>query len=225
LANQRQGTKKTKTKGEVAGGGAKPWRQKGTGRARSGSIRNPQFRGGGVVFGPTGKENYSLDINKKLKKNVLQSLLGEKMRSEQLIIIDKLELDNYRTKEAEKLLTNLLTNNEEYKDLESQIKKLKEEIQVLKTTLNKTIEQQKELVEKEQELAGLKKKMEQKQKTKTLIILAHQEEKKTELIRSFRNLSYVNLAESKLLNMAQILPFNSLIFTQLAFSEIEKRLS
>src|SRR6185437_14547776 len=89
LANQRQGTKKTKKKGEVAGGGAKPWRKKGTGRARSGSIRNPQFGGGGVVFGTKGEENYSLDINKKLKKKVLQSLLGERMRKQELIVIDK----------------------------------------------------------------------------------------------------------------------------------------
>src|SRR5687767_854061 len=63
LNNQRQGTKKTKKKGEVSGGGKKPWKQKGTGRARSGSTRNPQFVGGGVVFGPTGQENYSLSIN------------------------------------------------------------------------------------------------------------------------------------------------------------------
>ncbi|WNE41075.1 MAG: 50S ribosomal protein L4 [Mycoplasmataceae bacterium] len=108
LSNQRQGTKKTKRKGEVSGGGIKPWRQKGTGRARSGSIRNPQFRGGGVVFGPTGEENYSLNVNKKFKKNVLQSLLREKLDNKELIIIDKILLDNYKTKEADKLLKNLL---------------------------------------------------------------------------------------------------------------------
>ena len=107
LANQRQGTKKTKTKGEVSGGGIKPWRQKGTGRARSGSIRNPHFRGGGVAFGPRGVENYSHDINKKLKKNVLQSLLGEKMRNKELIVVDKLTLENYKTKEAERFLNIL----------------------------------------------------------------------------------------------------------------------
>lgn len=109
LANQRQGTKKTKRKGEVSGGGIKPWRQKGTGRARSGSIRNPQFRGGGVVFGPTGEENYSLSVNKKFKKNVLQSLLREKLKNKELLIIDKIVLENYKTKEAEKLLQSLLS--------------------------------------------------------------------------------------------------------------------
>ena len=172
LANQRQGTKKTKTKGEVSGGGIKPWRQKGTGRARSGSIRNPQFRGGGVAFGPTGKENYSLDINRKFKKKVLQSLLGEKMKNQQLIIIDKLEFDNYKTKEAQKFLNILPTKA-----------------------------------------------------VKTLLVLAHQEENKVKIIRSFRNLPYVNISDSKLVNSQQILYPNYLIFTQSAFSEIEKRLS
>jgi large subunit ribosomal protein L4 len=126
LANQRQGTKKTKSKGEVSGGGRKPWKQKGTGRARQGSIRAPQFRGGGIVFGPRGEENYSLNINQKTKKKVLLSLLSEKIRKQEVIVIDKILLENHKTKEAEKLLTNLLGkkthslivlgNNEENKE-------------------------------------------------------------------------------------------------------------
>jgi large subunit ribosomal protein L4 len=110
LANRRQGTKKTKQKGEVAGGGAKPWRQKGTGRARSGSIRNPQFRGGGVVFGPTGRENYSLAMNKKFKRKVLISLLSEKMRSQKITVVERITLANYKTKEAVKFLTTISLN-------------------------------------------------------------------------------------------------------------------
>jgi large subunit ribosomal protein L4 len=126
LANQRQGTKKTKSKGEVSGGGRKPWKQKGTGRARQGSIRAPQFRGGGIVFGPRGEENYSLNINQKTKKKVLLSLLSEKIRKQEVIVIDKILLENHKTKEDEKLLTNLLGkkthslivlgNNEENKE-------------------------------------------------------------------------------------------------------------
>jgi large subunit ribosomal protein L4 len=172
LANQRQGTKKTKQKGEVSGGGIKPWRQKGTGRARSGSIRNPQFRGGGVVFGPTGEENYSLNVNKKFKKNVLQSLLREKLENKELLIIDKIVLENYKTKEAEKLLETILSK-----------------------------------------------------KTKTLIILADEEENKAKIINSFRNLPYVNLSSSKTINSHQALYSEKLIFTQSAFSEIEARLN
>jgi len=109
LANQHQGTKKTKSKGEVSGGGRKPWKQKGTGRARQGSIRAPQFRGGGTVFGPRGKEKYSLNINQKTKKKVLLSLLSEKIQKKEVVVLDKILLENYKTKEAEKLLNNLLT--------------------------------------------------------------------------------------------------------------------
>ncbi|MEG7978484.1 MAG: 50S ribosomal protein L4 [Mollicutes bacterium UO1] len=89
-------------------------------------MRNPQFRGGGVVFGPQGKENYSLSVNKKFRKKVLRSLLGEKMRNKEIVIVDKLGLENYKTKEAEKFLDILptkkaksllvLANNEENKE-------------------------------------------------------------------------------------------------------------
>ena len=111
LANQRQGTKKVKTRGEIRGSTRKIYRQKGTGGARHGHRYAPQFVGGGVAFGPRGIENYSLDINKKLKKKVFQSLLGEKIWNKRLIVIDKLELSNYKTQEAEKLLNNLLNFN------------------------------------------------------------------------------------------------------------------
>jgi large subunit ribosomal protein L4 len=111
LANGRQGTKKTKSKGEVSGGGRKPWRQKGTGRARQGSIRAPQFRGGGTTFGPRGEENYSLDINKKVKKKVFQTLLGEKIRQKKIVVIDKIMLAIPKTKEAVKILDALPMKN------------------------------------------------------------------------------------------------------------------
>ncbi|CFW93198.1 50S ribosomal protein L4 [endosymbiont DhMRE of Dentiscutata heterogama] len=102
--NQHQKTHKTKTKGEVEGVDEKPHPQKGTGRARSGSPYNPQNRGGGITFGPTGQESRSLYINKKFKQSVFQSLLGEKMRKKEIIIVDKIAFANYKTKEAEKFL-------------------------------------------------------------------------------------------------------------------------
>ena len=97
LANQRQGTKSTKTRAEVRGGGRKPWRQKGTGRARQGSTRSPQWTGGGVVFAPKPR-NFSFKLNKKLKRLALKSALTDKVRQEKLVVLDSLELSEVKTK-------------------------------------------------------------------------------------------------------------------------------
>lgn len=105
--NQRQSTSKVKSRGEIKGSTRKIYRQKGTGGARHGARNAPQFRSGGVAFGPTGEENYSLKINNKLKKKVLQSLLGERMRKQEILVVDNLVFDNYKTKEAEKFLNIL----------------------------------------------------------------------------------------------------------------------
>ncbi|WNE41492.1 MAG: hypothetical protein AM1032_000232 [Mycoplasmataceae bacterium] len=107
LFNKRQTISKTKTKGEVAGGGRKPWKQKGTGRARQGSIRAPQWRGGGVVFGPTGEQNYGIDLNKKVRKSALSSLLSKKIVEKEVLVVDELNLKNYKTKEALSFLEGL----------------------------------------------------------------------------------------------------------------------
>jgi large subunit ribosomal protein L4 len=97
LANQRQGTKSTKTRSEVRGGGANPCRQKGTGRARQGSTRSPQWTGGGVVFAPKPRD-FSFKLNKKLKRLALKSVLTDKLKSEQLIVLDSLALPEIKTK-------------------------------------------------------------------------------------------------------------------------------
>ena len=97
LANQRQGTKCTKTRAEVRGGGRKPWRQKGTGRARQGSIRSPQWRKGGIVFAPKPRD-FSFKINKKLKRLAIKSALSTRLSEKKLIVMDKLELDEIKTK-------------------------------------------------------------------------------------------------------------------------------
>jgi large subunit ribosomal protein L4 len=110
LANQRQGTKGTKTKAEVRGGGAKPWRQKGTGRARQGSRRNPQWTGGGVVFAPKSRD-YSLKINKKIKRIGLKSALTKKVLDEKLIVLEDLSLDARKTKKMQEIRNNLKINN------------------------------------------------------------------------------------------------------------------
>ena len=106
LANKRQGTQSAKTRSEVRGGGAKPWRQKGTGRARQGSIRAPQWTGGGVVFAPKPRD-YSIKLNKKEKRAALKSALTSRVNDNKLIVIDELKLDEIKTKEMSKVLANL----------------------------------------------------------------------------------------------------------------------
>ncbi len=105
-AAMRQGTHKAKGRSEVRGGGRKPWRQKGTGRARQGSIRSPQWVGGGVVFGPTPRD-YSLKTNKKVRKLALRSVLSSKVADKQLFVLDALALESPKTKEVIQVLNNL----------------------------------------------------------------------------------------------------------------------
>jgi len=106
----RQGTHKTKTRTEVNGGGKKPWRQKGTGRARQGSIRSPQWVGGGVVFGPTPR-NYDLKVNKKVKKLAVKSLLSDRFIAGNLLVVDSITLDEFKTKKALEVLKALKIND------------------------------------------------------------------------------------------------------------------
>ena len=107
LANARVAIAHTKNKGEVRGGGKKPWRQKGTGRARHGSIRSPLWKGGGVTFGPRNTRNFSQKINKKMKKAALFSCLSDKAKQKTLMLLDKLELTETKTKEFAKIILNL----------------------------------------------------------------------------------------------------------------------
>jgi len=106
-ANQRKGTAHTKTRADVRGGGKKPWRQKGTGRARHGSIRSPIWRGGGVTFGPTKEKVYAQKINQKMKRKALLVALSQKARDHEILILDDLKLKNPKTKEAAIVLKSL----------------------------------------------------------------------------------------------------------------------
>jgi len=107
LANQRQAKAKTKTRAEVRGGGKKPWRQKGTGRARAGSIRSPLWRGGGVVFGPTGEENYQKIIPKKMRQLALFYALSNKAKANEIVVLDKIDFPRIKTKQVEEMLNKL----------------------------------------------------------------------------------------------------------------------
>ena len=106
LANNRQGTQKAKTRAEVSGGGRKPWRQKGTGHARQGSIRAPQWKGGGVVFAPVPRD-YSFKLNKKEKRAALKSALTSKVQDSRLVVVDELKFDEIKTKNFVNVMNNL----------------------------------------------------------------------------------------------------------------------
>ena len=106
LANNRQGTQKAKTRSEVSGGGRKPWRQKGTGHARQGSTRAPQWTGGGMVFAPVPRD-YSFKINKKEKRAALKSALTSRVEAQKFVVLDELKLEAIKTKDFVKVLNNL----------------------------------------------------------------------------------------------------------------------
>lgn len=108
LANQRQGTQSTLTRSEVSGGGKKPWRQKGTGRARQGSTRSPQWYHGGIAHGPKPR-SYSFSVNKKVRRLAMKSALSSKVAADELVVLDSLEMSEIKTKEVAKVLSNLET--------------------------------------------------------------------------------------------------------------------
>ena len=109
LANKRQGTQKAKTRSEVSGGGRKPWRQKGTGHARQGSTRAPQWTGGGVVFAPVPRD-YTIRLNKKEKRAALKSALTSRVQENKFIVVDELKFDEIKTKNFQNVLNNLNVN-------------------------------------------------------------------------------------------------------------------
>ena len=131
LANQRQGTQSTKTRSEVSGGGRKPWRQKGTGRARQGSIRAPQWIKGGIALGPKPR-SYKYTVNKKEKRLAIKSCLSSKVLEKELVVVDSLPLKEIKTKEMVKTLILLPEKNET-------VQKSARNIEGVKTTLVNTI--------------------------------------------------------------------------------------
>ena len=141
LANNRQGTQKAKTRSEVSGGGRKPWRQKGTGHARQGSTRAPQWTGGGVVFAPTPRD-YSFKLNKKEKRIALKSALTDKLKNDSLIVVDKLAFDEIKTKNFKTVLDNLKVANKSLVVINENDEKVvlsARNIPTCKTTLTSTI--------------------------------------------------------------------------------------
>ena len=141
LANNRQGTQKAKTRSEVSGGGRKPWRQKGTGHARQGSTRAPQWTGGGVVFAPVPRD-YSFKLNKKEKRAALKSVLTDKVVNNNLIIVDELKLDEIKTKKFQAVLNNLNVTKKALvvlNDNDANVVMSAKNIPTVKTSLTNTI--------------------------------------------------------------------------------------
>mgnify|MGYP003325647264 CR=1 FL=1 len=141
LANNRQGTQKAKTRSEVSGGGRKPWRQKGTGHARQGSTRSPQWTGGGVVFAPVPRD-YSFKMNKKEKRAALKSALTDKLANEKLVVVDKLAFDEIKTKNFVNVMNNLNVNTKALvvlNDNDVNVIKSANNVPSVKTTLTNTV--------------------------------------------------------------------------------------
>ncbi len=140
LANMRQGTQKAKTRSEVSGGGKKPWRQKGTGHARQGSIRAPQWKGGGMVFAPVPRD-YSFKMNKKEKRAALKSALSSKVADQKFIVLDQLVLDEIKTKKFAQIMANLKLDKAlvVLADNDANVVKSASNIPTVKTALTNTI--------------------------------------------------------------------------------------
>ena len=141
LANQRQGTQNTKTRSEVSGGGRKPWRQKGTGRARQGSIRAPQWIKGGIALGPKPR-SYKYSVNKKEKRLAIKSCLSSKVLEKELVVVDSLPLKEIKTKEMVKALNNLKVEGKTLillPEKNETVQKSARNIEGVKTTLVNTI--------------------------------------------------------------------------------------
>ena len=141
LADKRQGTQKAKTRSEVSGGGRKPWRQKGTGHARQGSIRAPQWKGGGVVFAPVPRD-YSFKMNKKEKRAALKSALTDKAQSNNLIVVDELKFDEIKTKKFAEVMNNLKATRKALvvvADNDAKVVKSASNLPEVKTALTNTI--------------------------------------------------------------------------------------
>ena len=164
LANKRQGTKSVKTRAEVRGGGRKPWRQKGTGRARQGSIRSPQWRGGGVVFAAKPRD-FSYTTPKKVRRLALKSVLTSKVQENELILVDNIKMDEAKTKNFVAMLNNIKANK------------------------------------------------------KALVVIADRDEN---VMRAARNIEGVETAMASMINVYDILKYDSLIITKDALNVIEE---
>lgn len=193
MSNERQNLAHAKTRSEVSGGGRKPWRQKGTGRARAGSNRSPIWIGGGVTFGPSKERNFKKKINKKMKQKALLMVLSDRIMNNNLVVLDELKLDEFKTNKF----------NEIIKNIEHSILKINELPAKGKDTDKKD-----------------KKEKAKKYRRNILIIDSNKDEK---VKYSAKNLTGVNLISLDNINILDLLNFKYYIITKKALEELETR--
>ncbi|NMC51445.1 50S ribosomal protein L4 [Candidatus Kuenenbacteria bacterium] len=194
MANKRQNLAHTKTKDEVRGGGKKPWRQKGTGRARHGSTRSPLWKGGGVTFGPRNDRDFTQKINKKMKRGAIFSCLSDKAADKNLIILENFNLPEIKTKEFGKIIFNLKN--------------------ALSLKNKKISEKTSEKSQKKEKNVDLKK--------YSLSLLVASDKKIADLSRAGRNIPGIKITNVNSLNVLDLLRYKNLILTEESLPTIEK---
>lgn len=194
MGNERQVLAHTKDRSEVSGGGKKPWRQKGTGRARVGSSRSPLWIGGGVTFGPRNDRNFKKDLNRKMKQKALCMVMSDKVKENNFIVLDKLEIKEYKTKAVSEILKAL-----------EKIAKPAEIVPAAEKTGKK-----------------IEGKIVSGKKSKRSILIVN-DEKKSEIKYSFRNLTGIKMINLENINILDLLKYKELIITQEGLKKIEER--
>ncbi|MBI3291151.1 50S ribosomal protein L4 [Candidatus Falkowbacteria bacterium] len=207
-ANSRHNFASVKDRSDVSGGGRKPWRQKGTGRARHGSIRSPLWRGGGVTFGPSKNQNYSLKINRKARQKAILMSLSDKASNEKIIFIDNLDLAEAKTKKFFEILQNL---------------KLRPEIKKTKKTVGSVQDKQeiKKIIKKEE----AKKKLEKKPKEKIKSVLVVLPKKDEKVKRAGNNIPRLVTILADSLNVVDVVKSQYILMPVDAVAEIKKTFS
>jgi large subunit ribosomal protein L4 len=214
MANERQVLAHTKERNEVRGGGKKPWRQKGTGRARAGSIRSPIWKGGGVTFGPRKDRNFKKKINKKMKQKAMMMVLSDRLSSGNLAVLDKLEMNKFKTKVFNEMLGGLEKKVLKVEKQENK-KARKQESKDTKEQKNKKARKQENKEVKEQEGKNDK-------KIKRSILLVN--DKTNEKVKySGRNLAGVKIINLDNINILDLLQYRDLVVTMEAAKKLEEK--
>jgi len=192
-ANSRPNVANSKDRSEVSGGGKKPWRQKGTGRARHGSIRSPLWKGGGVTFGPTKVRNFSKKLNKKANRKAILMSLTDKALAEKIVLVDKFEFSEAKTKKFFEILTNLKLRDQKVKTTESK---------------------------KDSKTSKEKKEKSKKSKVKTILLVLPKKDEKVE--RAAKNISNLEIIRANSLNVLEILKQEYLLLPVDSLEVIQK---